>query len=68
MVRALMELKMVATAMVMANCRYSCPVIPGKKAAGINTASSTRVVATTGPDTSLMALMAASLRGIPRSM
>ena len=42
--------------------------MPGRKAVGIKTASSTRVVAITGPETSLMALMAASLRSMPRSM
>ena len=59
---------MVEMAMVRANWRYICPVMPGRKAAGTNTANSTRVVATTGPETSLMALMAASLAFRPRSM
>ena len=68
MVNALMELKTVATAIVSANCRYISPVIPGRNDAGMNTASNTRVVAITGPDTSLMALIAASFELKPLSM
>ncbi len=47
--------------MVMANCLYSCPVVPGRKAAGMKTAARTKTTAITGPVTSSIALMAASL-------
>ena len=33
------------TTMVMANCLYSCPVVPGRKAAGMNTAAITSTIA-----------------------
>ena len=39
MVRALIELNTVETAMMMANWRYICPVMPGRNAAGTNTAN-----------------------------
>ncbi|MNY49161.1 hypothetical protein D3C86_1845560 [compost metagenome] len=48
----------------MANCLYSCPVIPERKATGMNTASSTSTMATTGPPTSSMACLAAILGGM----
>ena len=56
---------MAVEAMTRANCRKSCPVMPGMKAAGRNTAVSTRVMPMTGPVSSLMALMAASCGGEP---
>ncbi len=34
------------TTMVMANCLYSCPVVPGRKAAGMNTEAITSTTAT----------------------
>src|ERR1700722_12439470 len=46
-------------AMVSANCRNKMPVVPGKKATGTNTATSTNEVATTAPATSFMAIEAA---------
>src|SRR5438034_5304693 len=46
----------VETAIVKANCRKNCPVMPLMKAQGTNTADSTSPTATTGPDTSSMAL------------
>jgi hypothetical protein len=49
-----------AIAIVTANCRYSSPVRPPRKATGTNTAHSTSTMAMTGPVTSFMALMAAS--------
>ncbi len=49
------------TATVMANCLYITPVMPPIKATGRNTAQSTSTMATTGPETSCMARMAASL-------
>ena len=53
----------VDTATVSANCLYSCPVTPGTNAIGMNTADSTSAIATTGPDTSSIALRVASLGG-----
>ena len=55
-------------AMVTANCWYSRPVIPGMKAVGMNTADRMMAMAMTGPDTSSIALSAASLGAIPCSM
>ena len=59
---------MAVEAMTRANCRKSCPVMPGIKAAGKNTAVSTRVMPITGPVNSFMALMAASRGWRPFSM
>ena len=50
-------------AMVSANCWYSRPVAPGKKATGTNTVNSTSAVAMTAPVTSLIAVDAASAGG-----
>ena len=41
----------VETAIVRANCRKNCPVIPLMKAQGMNTALKTSPTAMTGPDT-----------------
>ena len=41
----------VETAMVKANCRKNCPVMPLMNAHGTNTALSTRPTAITGPET-----------------
>ena len=41
----------VETAMVKANCRKNCPVMPRMNAQGTNTALRTSPTATTGPDT-----------------
>jgi hypothetical protein len=49
-----------AIAIVTANWRYSSPVRPPRNAIGTNTAHSTSTIATTGPVTSCIALMAAS--------
>ncbi len=58
----------VETAMVRANWRKNCPVMPLMNAHGTNTADSTRATATTGPDTWSIALWAAC-RGVrPCSM
>ena len=51
-------------AMVSENCLYSSPVVPGKKATGTNTATSTSEVATTAPVTSLMATEAAACESL----
>ena len=58
----------VETAMVRANWRKNMPVMPLMKAHGTNTADSTRATATTGPDTSSIALWAAALGVIPSSI
>ena len=44
------------TAIVTANCWYSRPVMPGMNAVGMNTAARMRAIATTGPETSSIAL------------
>jgi hypothetical protein len=48
-----------ANAIVIENCAYRRPVVPGKKATGTNTAVSTRPVAMTAPSTSRIASDAA---------
>jgi hypothetical protein len=55
-------------AMTSANCRKICPVIPGRNAAGRKTDTRARVIPITGPVSSCIALMVASLGGIPCSM
>ena len=65
--RALKVEMTIEKAMVRANWRYSCPVVPGKKATGINTAKSTKEVATTAPDNSFIASMAAKWGRMPCS-
>ena len=52
-----------AIEMVIANCRYSSPVRPPRKAIGTNTAHSTSTMAMIGLVTSVMAWMAASRAG-----
>ena len=49
-----------AIEIVTANCRYSSPDRPPRKAIGTNTAHSTSTIAITGPETSRIALSAAS--------
>src|ERR1700744_140007 len=46
---------MTEMAMVMANCWYSPPTMPGIKPTGTNTAANIRAMATTGADISFMA-------------
>src|SRR5205823_14769564 len=53
------------TASVSANCLYSCPVSPPRKATGTNTAASTNAIAITGPPTSAIADLVASIGVIP---
>src|SRR5438105_9980929 len=48
-------------AIVMANCLYSWPVMPGMKATGTNTAHRTATIGTSAPPTSSIDLFAASL-------
>ena len=55
-------------AIVMANCWYKRPVIPGINAVGTNTAARIRAMAMTGPETSSMALNAASCGDMPCSI
>ena len=43
-----------------ANCRNSCPLMPGMKATGTNTDSNTSVIARMGPVISSMAFLHAS--------
>ena len=50
----------VETAIVRANWRKNCPVMPLMNAHGTNTALSTRPTAITGPDTCSIALIVAS--------
>ena len=52
---------------VTANCRYSCPAMPPRKATGTNTAHSTSTMAITAPETSRIASSAASNGGMPSS-
>ena len=66
-VSALMEEMTTATEIVTANCRYMRPVRPGRKPVGTNTASSTSVVAITGPVTCFMALRVAARESKPSS-
>src|SRR6516164_10140142 len=58
----------VETAMVNANWRKNCPVMPVMNAHGTNTAESTSATATTGPDTWSIALWAALRGDMPSSM
>src|SRR5688500_6228378 len=53
------------TAIVTANCLYSCPVSPPRNATGTNTADSTSTIAMTGPVTCSIALMVASRGASP---
>ena len=59
--------KTVETAIVTANCRKNCPVIPLMNAQGTNTAQSTSATAITGPVTSSIALRVASRGSSPCS-
>ena len=65
---ALMALITAVAAMTRANCRNSWPVIPGRKAAGRNTAVRTRVTPRIGPISSDIAFTAASRGDMPCSM
>ena len=58
----------VDTAIVNANCRKNCPVMPLMNAQGINTALSTNPTAITGPETCCMASNVASRGSSPCSM
>ena len=49
-----------AIEIVIENCRYSSPVSPPRNAIGTNTDTSTSTIATTGPVTSFIAMIAAS--------
>src|SRR4051812_24510241 len=51
-------------AIVIENCAYNRPVVPGKNATGTNTAISTSAVAMTAPNTSRIASDAAFLAGL----
>ena len=62
-VKALMAENNTEMAMVIANCWYKRPVIPGVKATGTNTAIKIIAIAITGPATSFMAKLVAS-RGL----
>ena len=67
-VAALMALIRAVAAMTRANWANIWPVRPGRKAAGRNTDISTRVMPMTGPNSSSIALIAASWGVMPRSM
>ncbi|MNS58980.1 hypothetical protein D3C72_919220 [compost metagenome] len=55
----------VATAMVTPNWRKNSPEIPGMNAVGMNTAQSTRVIATSAPPISCMVTMVACTGLLP---
>src|SRR5215470_412038 len=59
-VRALIADRNIETATVTANCRNSSPEMPGMKATGTNTDSSTRVIAMIGAVISAIAFLLAS--------
>ena len=67
-VAALIALISAVAAITRANWAYIWPVRPGRKAAGMNTAISTSVMPTIGPNSSSIALIAASCGDRPRSM
>ncbi len=67
-VRAFTLEKATDTAIVIANCWYSRPVMPPMKATGTNTAISTSEVAMTGPVTSPIASIVASRGDMPVSI
>ena len=67
-VAALMALISAVAAMTRANWANILPVRPGTKAAGMNTDISTSVMPMTGPNSSFIALIAASWLDMPRSM
>ena len=56
------------TAIVIANCWYNLPVIPPLIATGINTAHKITAIAITGPPTSFIAFLVASLGLSPCSI
>ncbi len=64
-VRATKPDKQTATATVTENCRYSSPAIPPKKATGMKTELKTRTMATSAPETSCIAVFAASRGFMP---
>ena len=64
---ALIALMKAVAAITSANWRKSCPVRPGRNAAGMNTDISTSVMPMTGPVSSSIALPAASRPGMPCS-
>ena len=68
MVRAFTAEMIVETAMVTANWRKNCPLIPPRKQQGINTALRTRVMARTGPVISSIALIVAVRGSSPVAM
>ena len=59
-VSATMVEMMTDTAMVMVNCRKSCPVMPDRKLTGTNTAQSTSDIAISAPPIPCMAFFVAS--------
>src|ERR1700738_1007102 len=56
--------KITDIAMVIANCWYNLPTMPGINPTGTNTAARINAMATTGADMSFMALYVASLADI----
>src|SRR5258708_3944650 len=56
------------TAIVIANCWYNLPTIPGIKPTGTNTAASIKAIAITGADISFIAFLVASLGERPVSI
>ena len=67
-VAALMAESSAVAAITSANCAYILPVRPGMNAAGMNTDISTSVMPMIGPNSSSIALIAASCGVTPRSM
>ncbi len=52
---ATMAERAIETEIVRANCLYSCPTVPPRKATGMKTDAKINAIATTGPDTSFIA-------------
>jgi hypothetical protein len=67
-VKALKAEMITDKAIVRANCWYSLPVIPGMKAVGTKTAARMSAIAMTGPETSSIAFLVASLGDRPFSI
>ncbi len=64
-VAALIALMSAVAAITSANCRYICPVSPGRKAAGMKTDISTSVMPMTGPSSWSIALDGSVVRREP---
>ncbi|MPM98334.1 hypothetical protein SDC9_145519 [bioreactor metagenome] len=54
--KAIKAERAIDTEIVRANCLYSCPTVPPRNATGIKTEAKMKAIATTGPETSFIAL------------